>query len=231
MNTSNFVLNILPGDNISSVAKIAQSISEEQGVIVEFDFNGIKILINADSNLDNMLRTYRDAFIMKWVEIGPEYLDTYPDAILTELTDKRAAQQRDSEEKTKVYQEATERKVTILNGKIDGITLAVKNTEDFEAFKAKNTSPYDAAIIKYSDQWGRLMQYEMNNGKSLEEIAKDTSNEADYGIGITGYMYAMAVKILSSFWEFGEQLRVWHNKSYDYEGDGIVNPAVLNINC
>jgi len=47
---------------------------------------------------------------------------------------------------------------------------------------------------------------------------------------LTGFMYGCAVNILSQCWEYGEQLRKWHNKQYDYDGNGVVNPAVLKIN-
>jgi hypothetical protein len=42
-------------------------------------------------------------------------------------------------------------------------------------------------------------------------------------------MYGGAVSILAQCWEYGEDLRKWHNKEYDYEGDGTVNPAVVTI--
>lgn len=47
--------------------------------------------------------------------------------------------------------------------------------------------------------------------------------------GITGYMYGCAVSILSQCWKYGEYLRKWHNKEYNYDGDGVVNPAILTI--
>jgi hypothetical protein len=43
-------------------------------------------------------------------------------------------------------------------------------------------------------------------------------------------MYGYAVNALSQSWKYGEELRKWHNTDYGYEGDGIVNPAVLTIN-
>lgn len=46
---------------------------------------------------------------------------------------------------------------------------------------------------------------------------------------ITGFMYGCAVSILSQCWEYGEYLRKWHNKKYDYDGDGAVNPAVITV--
>lgn len=42
-------------------------------------------------------------------------------------------------------------------------------------------------------------------------------------------MYGVAVRILSLYWEYGECLRKWHNKEYGYDGDGVVNPAVITV--
>lgn len=58
--------------------------------------------------------------------------------------------------------------------------------------------------------------------------AKQLSYEADKE-GITGFMYGAAVSILSQCWEYGEFLRKWHNKEYEYDGDGVVNPAVITV--
>lgn len=64
--------------------------------------------------------------------------------------------------------------------------------------------------------------------KVIVENADRLSNEADVE-GITGFMYGCAVSILSQCWKYGEELRKWHNKEYDYDGDGVVNPAILTI--
>ena len=64
--------------------------------------------------------------------------------------------------------------------------------------------------------------------QAIMENAESLSHEADTE-GITGFMYGCAVSILSSSWEYGEELRKWHNKEYDYEGDGVVNPAIITL--
>jgi hypothetical protein len=230
MYKSNIVIEAFPGDDITSVAKTAQGIASEKGGIVEFNFNGINVLINSASNLENMFRTYQDAFTMDWKEIGPDYVDVYPQEIQVELTAKKEAYQKKMAEQQKAYEEEMNRLSTIIENKISGIVFAAKNADDFETFKTKNNDGYGAGIITYAERWARLIQYEMNNGKTLEEVADATSHEANKGIDITGFMYGMAVNVLSSFWEFGEQLRVWHNKSYGHEGDGVVNPAVMTLN-
>ena len=62
--------------------------------------------------------------------------------------------------------------------------------------------------------------------KVIVDNADKLSHEADTE-GITGYMYGCAVSILSQCWKYGEYLRKWHNKEYNYDGDGVVNPAIF----
>ena len=64
--------------------------------------------------------------------------------------------------------------------------------------------------------------------KIIVDNAERLSHEADEE-GITRFMYGAAVSILSQCWEYGEHLRKWHNKEYGYEGDGVVNPAVITV--
>ena len=74
------------------------------------------------------------------------------------------------------------------------------------------------------------MEEKIENGEKLSDIAESTSHEADVE-GITGFMYGCAVSVLSNVWEYGDELRKWHNKEYDYEGDGVVNPAILTVSA
>ena len=59
--------------------------------------------------------------------------------------------------------------------------------------------------------------------------ADKCSHEADTE-GITGFMYGCAMIILAQCWKYGEYLRKWHNKEYGYDGDGVVNPAIIGVN-
>ena len=67
-----------------------------------------------------------------------------------------------------------------------------------------------------------------NANTIIVENADRLSHEADTE-GITGFMYGCAVSILSQYWEYGEELRKWHNKEYNYDGKGVVNPAIMTI--
>ena len=95
-----------------------------------------------------------------------------------------------------------------------------------------NLDPYGHAVYTFAERWAELMEEDIEacNGPVAAAIANFDvrSREADTE-GISGFMYGCAVSILSDCWEYGEILRKWHNKEYGYEGDGVVNPAILTI--
>jgi hypothetical protein len=107
--------------------------------------------------------------------------------------------------------------------------MKVKDINVYENWKANNKDGYGACVFRYTERWADMMEQEMQNGVKVKDIADKLSHQADTE-GITGFMYGVAVNILSQCWEYGDELRRWHNKEYDYEGDGVVNPAVLTIN-
>ena len=106
--------------------------------------------------------------------------------------------------------------------------MKVKDIMDYEEWKNKNTDLYGACIFRYAERWADMMEKEIEYGNKVENIADKLSHEADTE-GITGFMYGAAVNILSRCWIYGEELRKWHNKEYNYEGNGVANPAVLTL--
>ena len=94
--------------------------------------------------------------------------------------------------------------------------------------------PYSLGTVTYAIRWAELLEEKIlkNKDKTPEEIifqkAEELSSEADTE-GITGFMYGCSVSMLSMFWIYGEELRKWHNKKYEYEGMGVVNPAVMGV--
>lgn len=100
--------------------------------------------------------------------------------------------------------------------------------QEFKTAKEKNSDPYGACGYRYLQKWAELMEEKIVAGNKLKEIADKASHEADTE-GITGFMYGCAVSTLAHFWVHGEELKKWHNKEHDYEGEGVVNPAILSI--
>lgn len=102
------------------------------------------------------------------------------------------------------------------------------NKEKYDEWKAVNTDPYGSAVFRYAERWANLMEARIECGDKLEDIAHNTSIEADTE-GISGYMYGVATSILAQSWKYGDKLRVWHNAQYGHTGEGVVNPAILTI--
>ena len=94
----------------------------------------------------------------------------------------------------------------ILNGK----------EQDYKDWYNKNTDPYGRACFRYAERWAEMLENAIENSTDepmnvIVDNADRLSHEADIE-GITGYMYRAAVIILSKCWEYGEELRKWHNK-------------------
>lgn len=107
--------------------------------------------------------------------------------------------------------------------------IRVGKENEFKQFVEINRKDfYSRGIVHYAMRWAELMEKEIESGAKVADIADRTSTTADTE-GITGYMYGCAISVLSNFWEYGEDLRKWHNHEYDYDGEGVVNPAILVI--
>lgn len=115
-------------------------------------------------------------------------------------------------------------------------TMILKDPVTWAECVKNNTDEYGKAVIDYTNTWARLMEVRMAKGERLEDIAEETSHQADYE-GITGFMYGCAVNFLAHCWIYGEQLRLWHNlkTQIGHEGEqanatgGVLNPALINI--
>ena len=102
--------------------------------------------------------------------------------------------------------------------------MKLKNEQEYLDWKAKNNDAYGRSIFGYAEAWADLMEQEIKQGKEVKDIAQTTSDEADI-CGITGFMYGMAVSILSQCWVYGEELRKWHNGKYNYTGGRNCQPC------
>lgn len=71
---------------------------------------------------------------------------------------------------------------------------------------------YSFGVVKYARRWAKYMQHLMKkHNKTLPEIAENASHVSDIE-GVSGYMYGIAVAVLSKFWKYGKELRSWNNK-------------------
>jgi hypothetical protein len=225
------------GSSISDAIKKGIELAALKNVEVTFDFNGVNVNTRADSNADLIHRDWQrvmSGYVSQ--NVGP-----YPNAVLTDeelAKDNAIMEAREALRKVEAdaYHKEQEDARAKLAKEIEGIDFDVVNTEVWDECKKNNTDPYGSAINEYAELWGRLMQARMHTGKSVSDVAKDASRDADTD-GITGFMYSCAVNILSHVWNYGEDLRRWHNIDTQIgtegekanESGGVLNPAIINI--
>jgi hypothetical protein len=198
------------------------------GTEVEFDFNGVKIVVNDSTDKIALVRDYMNAHLMGWEEVGPNPPVQYSADVLAQITLAKAAQEeRQRIQETEWEREAAEKQANF-DKEVEGIEMEVTDTESWNDYVRVNTDGYGKACVDYARNWARLMQKQMSDGAELKDIAGACSHLADTE-GITGFMYGAAVSMLSKCWLHGEELRKWHNKEYNHEGEGVVNPAMITI--
>lgn len=105
--------------------------------------------------------------------------------------------------------------------------------KEYKDWYDKNSDGYGRACFTYAERWADMLEnlIESCDDDVTTIFVKNVdrlSHEADIE-GITGFMYGCAVSILTQSWKYGEELRKWHNREYNYDGDGVVNPAILTI--
>ena len=232
------VFDVMIGSDITSTIIEAIALSSmEDNRLIKFKFNDVTVSVYSDSNPELIYRDWSRAlsgYISK--NVGPN-----PNPVLTdeeEISDTRIRQENERryQKIREEYEAKTRTKQEIVEVKLVGIDIELTNVERWQEFKTVNSDGYGGAIITYSERWAQLMQFEMANGKNLEDVADATSQEADIE-GITGFMYGCAVSTLSQCWKYGEQLRRWHNikTQLGSEGDkanesgSILNPAVMSV--
>ena len=109
--------------------------------------------------------------------------------------------------------------------------------EEYKKYIELNSQDfYSEAVVNYEKKWSEMMEEEIEKGAKLEDVAERTSHEADVE-GITGFQYGCAVGSLAHFWQYGEQLRRWHNLDTQIHHEGeeanekgtVLNPAILTF--
>lgn len=217
------------GEDFTNVSIKAKQIATDRNIVVEFNFNGVKCLVDKDTNLDYLLRDYSNSWTMEWKTVGTNCLAKYDKETqakfkqLTKIKEEKAA--KEAEEYRK--KEAAEK--TLFDTKIDGVKLELKDIEFWNKSREANIDPYGNAALDYAEGWAKLMQVEIAKGNKLIDIADKTSHELGF-MGITGFMYGCAVNILYHCWIHGEELRKWHNKEYGHEGEGVaIMPIGTNV--
>ncbi len=224
----NYKLETHCGNTFTEVAKNAKEIAIDKQITVEFDFNGVQCLVDSSTNLEWLNRDYLNSWTMEWKIVGPKTTPIYDSKTTKEFERRTKIKEEKAAKEAEVYRKKQDAEKAEFEAKVKGVELELKDTEGWNKSREANTDPYGKAALDYAEGWAKLMQVEIAKGKTVIECAEKTSFELGF-LGITGFMYGCAVRLLSQTWKHGEELRKWHNKDYGHEGEGVVNPAVLTV--
>ena len=107
---------------------------------------------------------------------------------------------------------------------------------DWQKGLANNTDPYGKACFVFANELARNLEDTMVDiGRPFNELTNNEIKQAEKKAnevvgGITGFMYGVAISCLSDVWEYGDELRKWHNAQMGQpEAKGTINPAIINL--
>lgn len=112
------------------------------------------------------------------------------------------------------------------------------NFPEWEKWTSRNKDSYGKACLVFAAEWAKNMETLIfKNGSekgflALSEIEIEESSKKadDIALGVTGFMYGVAIDILSRTWRYGKMLQNWHNAKYGQPGiEGTVNPAIVTV--
>ncbi len=206
----------MAGESIKTTCLNMQTMASAAKCSIRCDFNGIEIVATQSTTTEYLVGMWNE----KMERRRKEHLES-PEhkARMSELA------KRDAENKS-----------ALKTALASSPEMEIINESAWKKWTEANSDGYGGRVIRYAEEWARLMQSRIANGESLESVADETSHLADDD-GITGFMYGAAVSVLSETWKHGESLRRWHNSKTQIstEGDeanesgGVLNPALLNV--
>lgn len=216
--------------------------AEAAGDTIEFKFNGVTVRVAGDSDAGLIERDWWRS--LKREESQHFIVGPYPDQELTEsekAEDARLDEEiKQRQERSRLKYEAEEKAA---RSRLDAelATAPAFSIRDEAAWRetvaANSDGGYGECVIRFAENWARLMQERMGKGERLEDVASDLSYVASKPEGLTGFQYGAAVSTLALVWEHGERLRRWHNLKTQIKDEGeranksggVLNPAILTI--
>ena len=203
------------GSNISETCATLEKMVAEHGESAQAEFNGVTIIADEGMTAGDLEQHWREEMEKRAAayRASPEY----------------KAQQEESRQRSE------SRKAALQSALAAADPMEFSDAEAWHEFTKNNTDPYGGRVVRYAEEWARLMQARISAGETIQQCADELSSLADDD-GITGFMYGCAVATLAKTWKHGEDLRRWHNLDTQIgtegeanESGGVLNPAILNI--
>ena len=206
------IYEVLCGSSISPTIHESINLAERNRKRVSFKFNEVLVHVNADSIAELIYRDWNRAmsnFIPK--EVGPYPTVTLSDKELASDARVDAENQARWAAQAAVWKDEADAKKQRVEAMLVGAAdIELIDKRGWKLCIKNNQEPYGAAVVSYARRWAQLMQIELAEGKTLEDVFEETGDDADLE-GITGFQHGAAVSILSHVWSHGEELSRLYN--------------------
>lgn len=212
----------IAGSHVKETVQRAFEAAQKRSIVITFTFNDTIVKVAKYSKLELIARDlsrcnrgYRSG------PIGPSCAEHLTEQEIESdrlIEEQRAANTKAAREEAKIAQQ---KRLELFEETYKMVEFECKDQEVYnEWFEANKDDPYGTAMLNFAVRWARAMQ--VNPDREL--ACRDADIE-----GITGFMYGGAVTFLTRCWTGGDDLRKWHNASYNVESDGVVNPAIVTL--
>lgn len=97
-----------------------------------------------------------------------------------------------------------------------------------QQYEACKDNMYTFGTLQFANDMARIIEYLVDGkGLKIEDVYPYARDIADEEYGMSGNTMAFAHLFLWQTWKYGNILQVLWNKEWGYDGDGLVNPAIL----
>lgn len=162
-------LETFTGDSFQSVTlKAKEVLNASDNVFVQFNFNGVKCVVTSETNPEWLYRDYQNSLSYKLPEIATGTEPEYSDEIQAKLEIAKLEREKRQKAAEKKYKAEETKKLKAFNKKVEGIEIELFNRIAWKMWAEKNQDGYGQGILKYAENWAKLMQVELASGKIIE---------------------------------------------------------------
>ena len=129
-----------------------------------------------------------------------------------------------------------EKKLMSIDISIPGFIIKEGKSDNWTKWVENNKDPYGKACLIYANELAQNIEnIIVDTGRPFNELSSAEIESAGHKAdrvagGITGFMYGAALSCLSDVWEYGENLKKWHNTQMgNAEAKEVINPAIVTI--
>jgi len=206
------IYEVCAGDDIFITIDHAIAQAVRFNDLVTFDFNDVKVIVAGDSNPELILRDWGrgirrylgdDPVVGPYPETELSAGDLQSDSKIKAIRDKEAKKDQAKYAKNRCEQTLALQNALHLTGPIE-----LSDKPLWDSLVKANDDGYGARVVRYAEDWARLMQGHIHLGATVADCAKNMGDLADDD-GISGAMYGFAMQTLIQCWKHGEELKKW----------------------